>query len=92
MKTVLLFALLFVFLGFVLIPYNGLESDEVIFAQPLRADQPDLCDSRAPSFHSTDGNVVHWHAEKFRLLAIVLDKLLLKIRPEDIAGCALSSL
>jgi hypothetical protein len=35
MKTVLLFALLFVFLGFVLIPYNGLESDEVIFAQPL---------------------------------------------------------
>ena len=35
MKTVLVFALLFVFLGFVLIPYAGLEADEVIFAQPL---------------------------------------------------------
>ena len=35
MKAVLLFALLFVFLGFVLIPNNGLETDEVLFAQPL---------------------------------------------------------
>ena len=35
MKTVLLFALLFVLLGVILIPYAGLEVDEVIFAQPL---------------------------------------------------------
>jgi hypothetical protein len=35
MKTVLFFALLFVFLGIVLIPYDGLQSDEVLFAQPL---------------------------------------------------------
>ncbi len=35
MKAVFLFALLFVLLGFVLIPYNGLEADEVLFAQPL---------------------------------------------------------
>ena len=35
MKTVLLFALLFVFLGSVLIPYAGLEADEVLFAGPL---------------------------------------------------------
>ncbi len=35
MKTVLLFALLFVFLGFILIPYAGLEVDEVVFAAPL---------------------------------------------------------
>jgi hypothetical protein len=35
MKTVLLFVLLFVFLGIVLIPYDGLQSDEVLFAQPL---------------------------------------------------------
>ena len=35
MKAVSLFALLFIVLGFVLIPYNGLEADEVLFAQPL---------------------------------------------------------
>jgi hypothetical protein len=35
MKTVLLFALLFVFLGIVLIPYAGLQADEVLFTQPL---------------------------------------------------------
>src|SRR5260370_38262943 len=35
MKTILFFALLFVFLGFILIPYNGLESDEVLFTPPL---------------------------------------------------------
>ena len=36
MKAVLLFALLFIFLGFVLIPYAGLEVDEVLFLPPLR--------------------------------------------------------
>jgi hypothetical protein len=35
MKVVLLFALLFVFLGCLLIPYAGIEADEVLFAQPL---------------------------------------------------------
>lgn len=35
MKTVLIFALLFVFLGFVLIPCAGLEADELLFVQPL---------------------------------------------------------
>lgn len=35
LKIVLAFALLFVFLGIILIPYNGLETDEVLFAQPL---------------------------------------------------------
>jgi hypothetical protein len=35
MKTVLVFSLLFILLGIILIPYAGLESDEVIFAQPL---------------------------------------------------------
>jgi hypothetical protein len=35
MKTVLFFALLFVFLGIVLIPYAGLQADEVLFTQPL---------------------------------------------------------
>ncbi len=35
MKIVLLFALLFVFLGFLLIPYAGLQADEMIFAGPL---------------------------------------------------------
>jgi len=35
MKTVLLFALLFVFLGILLIPYAGLQADELIFAGPL---------------------------------------------------------
>ena len=35
MKTVLVFALLFVLLGVILIPYAGLEVDEVLFAQPL---------------------------------------------------------
>ncbi len=35
MKIVLAFAILFVFLGIILIPYNGLETDEVLFAQPL---------------------------------------------------------
>jgi 4-amino-4-deoxy-L-arabinose transferase-like glycosyltransferase len=36
MKAVLLFALLFVFLGIVLIPYAGLQADEMIFAGPLQ--------------------------------------------------------
>jgi hypothetical protein len=35
MKTVLFFVLLFVFLGIILIPYDGLQSDEVMFAEPL---------------------------------------------------------
>jgi hypothetical protein len=35
LKAVLIFALLFVFLGFILIPYAGLEVDEVVFAAPL---------------------------------------------------------
>ena len=35
MKTVVVFAFLFVFLGIVLIPYAGLESDEVLFTPPL---------------------------------------------------------
>ena len=35
MKAVLIFALLFVLLGFILIPYAGLEADEVLFAAPL---------------------------------------------------------
>ena len=35
MKIVLAFTILFVFLGIILIPYNGLETDEVLFAQPL---------------------------------------------------------
>src|SRR5436189_3435033 len=35
MKTVLIFALLFVCLGFILIPYPGLEADEVLFVGPL---------------------------------------------------------
>ena len=35
MKVVLLFALLFVFLGFLFIPYAGLQADEMAFAGPL---------------------------------------------------------
>ena len=35
MKTVLIFAFLFVLLGIILIPYAGLEVDEVVFAAPL---------------------------------------------------------
>lgn len=35
MKTVLLFALLFLCLGFILIPYAGLQADEVLFTGPL---------------------------------------------------------
>src|SRR5438309_1603035 len=35
MKAVLFFALLFVFLGTLLIPYAGLQADEMLFAGPL---------------------------------------------------------
>ena len=35
MKTIWFFALLFVFLGVILIPYAGLEADEVLFTGPL---------------------------------------------------------
>ena len=35
MKAVILFALLFVFLGILLIPYAGLQADEMIFVGPL---------------------------------------------------------
>jgi hypothetical protein len=35
MKTVFTFALLFVFLGILLIPYPGLQADEIVFAGPL---------------------------------------------------------
>jgi hypothetical protein len=35
MKAILLFIVFFVFLEFVLIPYAGLQADEVLFAQPL---------------------------------------------------------